>query len=90
MMNVQDLYNKDVSWTMATEIARRFFGDYVEVFQVLRSSFLFECGHVRLRVMRDVVTPGYVHCGVEVFEKRVGYFNFNVQTHVMSQLWKDD
>lgn len=90
MMNVRSLYDTTVSRYMASEIARRFFGDNFIIPEVLKSAYLFECGYVRLRVMRDVATPGYVHCGVEIFEKRVGYFNFDVQTHVMSQLWKDD
>ena len=84
------LYDKDVSRTMAIEIARRFFGGCVPTLEVLRNSYLLEIGNVRLRVMRGVTTPGFVHCGVEVFEKRVGYFNFDVNTHEMSPLWKDD
>ena len=89
-MTVTELYDKTVSRTVAVEIARIFFGGGVVFPEVLKSAYLFENGRVRLRVMREIVVPGQVHCGVEIFEKRVGYFHFDVDKFEMSPLWKDD
>ncbi len=84
------LYDTDVSRTIAVEIARRFFGGCVPTLEVTRNAYLLEIGSVRLRVMRSITVPGFVHCGVEVLQKRVGYFNFDLKTLEISPLWKDD
>ena len=84
------LYDTDVSRTVAIEIARRFFGGCVPTLEILKGAYLLEIGSLRLRVMRNIIVPGSVHCGVEVLGKRVGYFNFDLKTLEMSPLWKDD
>ena len=72
------LYIQTVSREFAMEIARSFFGGSLILPEVLKSAYLFRNGHVCLRVMREIVVAGQIHCGVELFEKRVGYFNFDL------------
>ena len=89
-MDARVVYDTEVSRTLAVEIGRCFFGGCVPTLEVLKNAYLLEIGHVRLRVMRTIAVPGFIHCGVEVLKKRVGYFNFDVNSLEMSPLWKDD
>ena len=90
LSNPSLLYDKDVSRTYAEEIAKLFFGGQFAMLEVLRSAYLFECGRIRLRICRTITVPGFVHCGVEILNQRVGYFNFDINSLRMSPLWKDD
>lgn len=89
-MTVTELYDKVASREIAMQIARIFFGGGFILPDVFKSSYLFESGHIGLRVMREIVVPGHIHCGVEIFGKRVGYFYFDIEKLEMSSLWKDD
>lgn len=83
------LYDTEVTRIVANHIGRSFFGFGVAP-NLYPSAYVFVSGKITLRVMREIIVPGQVHCRVEVRDQGVGYFNFDMKTLEMSRLWKDD